>query len=89
MAFFSAAVVVEGLKDLPPLDIDSVLFLDRGARPLGRVFDVMGPVTEPLYCVRFNSKEHIEEHNIQSGMLVYCAPKTEHSNFVFLQHLLM
>ncbi|KAK3911734.1 H/ACA ribonucleoprotein complex non-core subunit NAF1 [Frankliniella fusca] len=82
-------VVVEGYKDQPPLDIESVLFLDRGARPLGRIFDVMGPVKEPLYCVRFNSKQHIEEQNIKPDMLVYCAPQTEHSNFVFLQHLLM
>lgn len=81
-------VVVEGYKDQPPLDIESVLFLDRGARPLGRIFDVMGPVKEPLYCVRFNSRQHIDEQNIQPGMLVYCAPQTEHSNFVFLQHLL-
>lgn len=83
------SVVVECYKEQPPLDIDSVLFLDRGARPLGRIFDVMGPVTEPLYCVRFNSKEHIEEHNVQPGMLVYSAPQTEHSQFVFLKHLMM
>ncbi|KAJ1522402.1 hypothetical protein ONE63_002690 [Megalurothrips usitatus] len=82
-------VVVESYKDQPPLDIDSVLFLDGGARPLGRIFDVMGPVTEPLYCVRFNSKEHIEKYDIEPGMLVYCAPQTEHSNFVFLKHLMM
>ena len=78
---------MECYKDQPPLDIDSVLFLDCGARPLGRVFDVMGPVTEPLYCVRFNSKLQIEERNICPGMLVYCAPHTEHSNFVFVQKL--
>ena len=36
----------------PALDLDSVLFLDSGSRVLGRVFDVIGPVQRPYYCVR-------------------------------------
>jgi len=82
------AVVIQSHKEVPALDLDSVLFLDRGARALGAVFDVFGPVKEPLYCVRFNSAEHIAEFNVKPGDIVYYAPKTEHSKYVFLQQLL-
>lgn len=81
------AVTVQALKDLPPLDLDSVLFLERN-RPLGQVFDVIGPVTEPLYCVRFNSSEQIKEKEILPGLPVYFVPKSNYSNYVFVSHLM-
>ena len=54
-------VVVESLPGLPALDLDTVLFVAEGGLALGRVFDVIGPVTRPLYVVRFNSAQHIAE----------------------------
>ena len=57
-------VVIESLPGNPAIDIDSVLFLDHGKRALGRVFDVIGPVALPYYCVRFNSKDHIQVFDI-------------------------
>ncbi|ODN00927.1 H/ACA ribonucleoprotein complex non-core subunit NAF1 [Orchesella cincta] len=80
-------VVVEAYPNTPALDLDSVLFLDEGDRALGHIFDVIGPVKQPLYCVRFNSKEHIQKNKVEIGMLVYCAPKTEYTSFVFLAQL--
>ncbi|XP_067003489.2 H/ACA ribonucleoprotein complex non-core subunit NAF1 [Anabrus simplex] len=81
-------VVVQAKKNSPALDLDSVLFLDQGKRPLGRVFDVFGPVKEPCYCIRFNSTEHIREKEIAKGMAVYCAPRSKYSSYVFLPDLL-
>lgn len=68
-----------GYLGTPALDLDSVLFLEEGDRALGKIFDVFGPVKEPHYCVRFNSRQHIETNGIKCGMKVYCAPDTTHS----------
>ncbi|XP_021922316.1 H/ACA ribonucleoprotein complex non-core subunit NAF1 isoform X2 [Zootermopsis nevadensis] len=81
-------VVVQSIKNSPALNLDSVLFLDHGRITLGYIFDVFGPVGEPLYCVRFNSAEHIKEKGIKKDMIVYCAPTNEHTSYVFLQDLL-
>ena len=70
------------------MDLETVLFLDKGKRPLGRVFDVIGPVSLPLYCVRFNSKDHIASHHVEKGTKVYVAPNTQHTSYVFIQQLL-
>ncbi len=80
-------VVVKALPMTPAIDLDSVLFLDTGARPLGKVFDVLGRVNEPFYCVRFNSNDHIREKEVTVGQEVYCAPKTEHTAFIFVEQL--
>lgn len=79
---------MESYKGTAPLDIDSVLFLDKGKRPLGKVFDVLGPVAEPVYTIRFTNSDQIKTNNVEKGMKVYCAPKTEHSSYVFLPDLL-
>jgi len=81
-------VVIESLVGNPALDLDTVLFLNKGGRTLGKVFDVIGPVNQPLYCVRFNSKNHIEEKGVAPGMEVFYAPKTEFTSYVFLDQLM-
>lgn len=80
-------VVVEALKGVPAYDLDTVLFLE-GGQPLGKVFDVFGPVAEPYYCVRFNSRDQITEKNIHLNQTVYSAPNTKHTNYVFLKQLM-
>ncbi len=81
-------VVVQTEANTPALDLDTVLFLEKGQRTLGKVFDVMGPVMQPFYCVRFNSKEHVKDKNVAIGMAVFFAPRTEHTSFVFLAELM-
>ncbi|ROT74481.1 hypothetical protein C7M84_007008 [Penaeus vannamei] len=81
-------VVVQGFPNIPPIDLDSVLFLEKGQRALGQVFDVFGPVQEPLYVVRFNSSEHIKEFKVNKGDHVYFAPTTEHTSFVVVDELM-
>lgn len=70
------------------MDIDSVLFVDRGQRALGRIFDVFGPVNKPYYAVRFNNSEHIKKFDIHIKEPVYCAPQTEYASFVQISQLL-
>lgn len=72
----------------PTLNLDTVLFVERGQRVLGRIFDVFGPVAEPHYCVRFNDPEHIKNSNIVPGMAVYYCPNTPYTTVVFMTDLL-
>lgn len=88
MYLFSHLVLVESLPNFAAMDIDTVLFLDKGNRTLGQVFDVMGNVSSPIYCVRFNTKEDIEAKGIRPGIDVYVAPNTEHTNFIVLNDLM-
>ncbi|CAH4030191.1 H/ACA ribonucleoprotein complex non-core subunit NAF1 [Pieris brassicae] len=81
-------VVVQGLPETPAVDIDSILFLENGAKPLGQVFDVFGPVSQPHYCVRFNSADHIAERGVDVNMDVFIAPDTPHTNYVIVQQLM-
>jgi len=88
-------LVIESLPDLPALDLESVLFAKEEGEgegdevtAIGRVFDVIGPVTRPYYCVRFNSEEHIRSKNLKKGQQIFFAPKTEHTTFVFLEQLM-
>ncbi|XP_065341195.1 H/ACA ribonucleoprotein complex non-core subunit NAF1 [Cloeon dipterum] len=87
-AIVDTLVVVKSIRGKSPLDLDSVLFLDKGQRTLGRIHDVFGSVNEPLYCVRFNSTDHIKERGIEMDMVVYCAPQTDHTTFVLLDELM-
>lgn len=70
------------------MDIDTVLFLEAGNRTLGRVFDVMGNVASPIYCVRFNCADDIKRKNLAIGMKVYVAPQTKYTNFIVLSHIM-
>lgn len=81
-------VLVEAIPNSMPLDIDTVLFLDNGKKALGVVFDVLGQIHQPLYCVRFNSNEDIKAKGIEIKMKVYCAPRSEHTSFVILSNVM-
>ncbi|XP_023936254.2 H/ACA ribonucleoprotein complex non-core subunit NAF1 [Bicyclus anynana] len=81
-------VIVRAFPQTPAVDLDSVLFLESGAKTLGKVFDVFGPVTEPHYCVRFNSAEHVRERGVACGADVFIAPRTDHTSYVFLAGLM-
>lgn len=80
-------VVVKPQSGKPTLNLETVLFLDKGQRVLGKIFDVFGSVSEPYYCIRFNNSEHIKQHEIETGLLVYYCPDTEYTLLVFLHEL--
>lgn len=88
MKYYLNLVVIQSFPNTPALDIDTVLFLDRGQRALGKIFDVFGPVQEPFYSVRFNSREHIQERDIRREQVVYCAPQTEYTSYIPVAQLL-
>jgi rRNA processing protein Gar1 len=81
-------VTIAALPNTPAYDLDTLLFLDNGKRPLGFVFDVLGQVTSPIYAIRFNSVDDIKNLQIQVGTKVYSAPTSKHTQYVFLQQLL-
>ncbi|KFM60182.1 H/ACA ribonucleoprotein complex non-core subunit NAF1, partial [Stegodyphus mimosarum] len=80
-------VVIKAVKDMQPLDLDSVLFVSAG-KPLGRIFDVFGQVVDPFYCVRFNTSEDIKDKGIAIDDDVFFAPeKTDITSYVFVEQL--
>lgn len=81
-------VMVESLEKIAAVDLDTVLFLDKGQRTLGKVFDVLGPIQAPIYCIRFNKHAEILEKQIIVGLAVYCAPKAACTNYVVLPNLM-
>lgn len=81
-------VIVAARRGCPAIDLDSVLFLDQGRRFLGQVFDVFGPVGEPMYMVRFNSAQDIVDQGVQLGTEVFFAPRTRHTAYVFIDSLI-
>ncbi|RLU18678.1 hypothetical protein DMN91_009035 [Ooceraea biroi] len=81
-------VIVQPIPGKPTLNLDSVLFLDKGQKTLGTILDVYGHISEPLYCVRFNSSEHIQKCNIEVDMTVYYCPNvTSYTTIFFAQEL--
>lgn len=81
-------VSVLSFKGMPPLELDSVLFLKDGL-PLGSIFEVFGPVVEPRYLVRFNTGDDIVGRQIMLDMPVYYAASFDAPTtaFVFMEHL--
>lgn len=81
-------VIVQSYAGVELLNLDTVLFLEKGKRPLGKIFDVIGQVAAPMYCVLFNSRQDVVSKGITVGMPVYCAPQTEHTQFIILSELM-
>ena len=81
-------VLIHSFKNVPVLDIDSVLFCKDGSS-LGKIFDVIGPVSQPDYILRFNSKEEIRQCGLQSNSPIYYAfgQKDQITKYVFVHDL--
>ncbi|XP_036358879.1 H/ACA ribonucleoprotein complex non-core subunit NAF1-like isoform X2 [Octopus sinensis] len=82
-------VVIQSLdSETSPLNDDSILFLEDRTS-LGQVFEIFGPVRNPLYSVRFNTTQDIEEKGLKVGTEIYYAPKEmKYTNYVFVQDLM-
>ncbi|XP_062334605.1 H/ACA ribonucleoprotein complex non-core subunit NAF1 [Osmerus eperlanus] len=80
-------VIIQSLKDTPPLREDSVLFnSDRQA--MGKVFEVFGPVLSPFYVLRFNSEEQITQKQLQLQQTLYCCPAhQDYTEYIFIEQL--
>ncbi|CAG7716818.1 unnamed protein product [Allacma fusca] len=80
-------VTIESFEKKPALDLNTVLFIEEGRKAIGHIFEVFGRTSQPYYCVRFNSPEHVKERGVEIGTLIYAAPGTEHTRYVFLAQL--
>ncbi|XP_065091953.1 H/ACA ribonucleoprotein complex non-core subunit NAF1 [Ochlerotatus camptorhynchus] len=81
-------VIVQSYAGVELLNLETVLFLEKGKRALGKIFDVIGQVVAPMYCVLFNNRQDVVRRGISVGMPVYCAPQTEHTSFIILSDLM-
>ncbi|XP_078068219.1 uncharacterized protein naf1 [Mustelus asterias] len=80
-------VIVESLKDMPPVNEETILFkMDNTS--VGKVFEVFGPVSHPFYIVRFNSVEAIVTKEIKLQELFYFAPAVkDFTQYIFTERL--
>ncbi len=85
-AIIEDTVVIEACVsgEYQVLDMDSILlFEDRSV--LGRVFDTFGPVSKPMYSVRFNSPKEIQDLKVEIGQGIFYIPDL--ASFVYTQPL--
>ncbi|XP_014252663.1 H/ACA ribonucleoprotein complex non-core subunit NAF1 [Cimex lectularius] len=80
-------LVIESFADTPALMLDTILF-NRDGQPLGQIYDVFGHIKKPFYSVRFNKNEDIVNAGLEVEKVIYCAPKTEHTKYIFTSQLL-
>uniref|UniRef100_A0A3Q2UUI2 H/ACA ribonucleoprotein complex subunit n=1 Tax=Haplochromis burtoni TaxID=8153 RepID=A0A3Q2UUI2_HAPBU len=80
-------VIIQSLKDTPPLNDGSIIFKsDREAA--AKVFEVFGPVSSPMYVLRFNSVDQIISKGLKEGTTLYYAPAIkEYTGYILTQQL--
>ncbi|XP_078138866.1 uncharacterized protein naf1 isoform X1 [Centroberyx gerrardi] len=80
-------VIIQSLKDMPSLTDDSIIF-NANRLALGKVFEVFGPVSCPLYVLRFNSAEQISNKELTVGQTVFYTPAIkEYTGYILTQQL--
>ncbi|GCC36615.1 hypothetical protein chiPu_0015110 [Chiloscyllium punctatum] len=84
---FSLLVIVKSLKDMPPVNEETILFRKDNAS-VGKVFEVFGPVSQPFYVLRFNSTEDVTVKEIKLQEMLYFAPAVkDFTQYIFAEHL--
>ncbi|XP_030047447.1 H/ACA ribonucleoprotein complex non-core subunit NAF1-like [Microcaecilia unicolor] len=80
-------VIVESLKDIPPLREGTIVFKEDG-HAIGKIFDIFGPVSRPFYMLRFKSAESIQYKGINVHDIVCVAPLVEDfTKYIFVDLL--
>ncbi|XP_047992708.1 H/ACA ribonucleoprotein complex non-core subunit NAF1 [Leguminivora glycinivorella] len=80
-----------GFDDLPPIEDLAISLPAQEMTKIGTIASIVDrlvQVTEPHYCVRFNSQEHVRERGVQAGADVFIAPASQHTSYVFLAELM-
>ncbi|XP_011634846.1 H/ACA ribonucleoprotein complex non-core subunit NAF1 isoform X1 [Pogonomyrmex barbatus] len=80
-------IVIKPKPSERTLDLDTILFLNKGKKALGKIIDVMGKVSEPEYIV-LKDIQDIKDNGIEKGVEVYYCPNAKHTNYVFLSELI-
>jgi len=88
-AVIERVITIKSFKGQPALNFDSVLFAKDG-HPIGRIFDVFGPVKEPHYVIRFNHENDIKAKGITKDMPIYFSPHMQepYTSYVFTKDLM-
>uniref|UniRef100_A0A915BM25 H/ACA ribonucleoprotein complex non-core subunit NAF1 n=1 Tax=Parascaris univalens TaxID=6257 RepID=A0A915BM25_PARUN len=77
-------VVIQANSNIA-LDFDTVLF-DRRRNAIGKIYDILGAVSAPLYAIRFNTSDEANSHDI--GMEIFYAPTmNEFTHHIFTEQL--
>ncbi|KAI3857059.1 hypothetical protein MKX03_015431 [Papaver bracteatum] len=69
LTIMDAKVIVHGVEKHNPLNEGSILWITENRSVLGLVDEIFGPVKNPYYVVRYNSKEEVPA-GISEGTLV-------------------
>ncbi|XP_060522021.1 H/ACA ribonucleoprotein complex non-core subunit NAF1 [Cylas formicarius] len=83
-------VTIEAFPNTPAFDVETFLFINHEStkKPIGEIFDILGPVSAPMYTVRFNSLMDIENLGLKQGVKIFAAPKSQYSKYVFVSQLM-
>lgn len=86
---FVFLVTIEAIQGSPSYDLDTILFIDHqtSKKPLGAIYDVIGPVVAPIYCIRMKTEDELQEMGVKLNMKVYSAPKSKYTQYVFVAEL--
>ncbi|MED6135009.1 hypothetical protein PIB30_042263 [Stylosanthes scabra] len=74
VSIFGAKVLVEGVESHQPLNGGSILWISERRTPLGLIDEILGPVKQPYYVVRYNSEDQVPE-GIYHGALISFVPE--------------
>ncbi|XP_026392328.1 uncharacterized protein LOC113287722 isoform X2 [Papaver somniferum] len=69
LTMMDAKVIVEGVEKHNPLNEGSILWITESRSVLGLVDEIFGPVKNPYYVIRYNSKEEVPA-GISEGTLI-------------------
>ena len=68
------------------LDLDSMIF-NSDRKCIGYVFEVLGPVKEPYYSIRFNTNSDIEALGLRLNQELFYSPNERYSRYVIVDLL--
>ena len=79
-------VVVKNCNCDKVLDLDSMIF-DNRRKCVGYVFEVLGPVKEPYYSIRFNTNSDIESLGLHIDQELFYSENERYSRYVMVDLL--
>ncbi|XP_069487465.1 H/ACA ribonucleoprotein complex non-core subunit NAF1 isoform X2 [Ambystoma mexicanum] len=56
---------------------EGTIIFNEDKLPVGKIFEIFGPIPRPSYVLRFNSAQHIAEHGIKVNDIMYFVPDSE------------
>ena len=79
-------VVIKNCTPGKILDLDSMVF-NKGKKCIGYIFEVLGPVAEPYYSIRFNTNSDIKLLGLEVGQELFYSPNERYSRYLLLELL--